>query len=80
MATESWRNDLVEAFSRFDSDKNNRIDRSEFDSLLEALGSKMSERDRDLGFAMVDEDGDGSITLDELATWWEVVRLEGEDS
>lgn len=78
MATESWRNDLIEAFARFDTDNNYRIDRAEFEKLLDALGSTMSSRDRDLGFAMVDADGDGSITLEEMASWWEVVRREGE--
>jgi Ca2+-binding EF-hand superfamily protein len=76
---DNWRHDLVEAFERFDTDDNNRIDRGEFDKLLDALGSSLSPRDRDLGFGMVDADGDGAITLEELADWWEVVRKEGQD-
>lgn len=74
---DNWRNDLVEAFERFDTDNNGNIDIGEFNSLLDALGSTMSERDRQLGFAMIDEDTDGSISLEELASWWEIVRQEG---
>jgi Ca2+-binding EF-hand superfamily protein len=77
MKGDSWRNDLVEAFERFDADNNNLIDRGEFDALLTALGSEMVERDRDLGFAMIDKNVDGAISLEELAEWWEVVRTEG---
>lgn len=77
MAKDNWRHDLVEAFERFDSDDNGRIDRGEFESLLDALGSGLSKRDRDLGFGMIDEDADGFITLEEMAKWWEIVREEG---
>jgi Ca2+-binding EF-hand superfamily protein len=78
MSDEKWRNDLVKTFAKFDADDNGRIDRAEFDSLLDALGSKMSKDDRDTGFKIVDVDGDGHITCDELATWWDVVREEGQ--
>jgi len=77
MTTETWRTDLVEAFARFDSDDNGQIDRKEFESLLDALGSTLSARDREIGFSMIDEDEDGSITLAELSHWWEIVRSEG---
>ncbi len=77
MPTETWRNDLVEAFARFDGDDNGKIDRAEFGSLLDALGSTMSARDRDIGFTLIDEDGDDVISLAELSSWWEVVRAEG---
>ena len=77
MSAEQWRNDLIKTFEKFDADDNGRIDRGEFDSLLDALGSKMSADDRDTGFKIVDADGDGHISCDELATWWDVVREEG---
>jgi Ca2+-binding EF-hand superfamily protein len=73
----SWRDDLERAFARADADGSGGIDKAEFGKLLDALGSDMSERDRELGFALIDEDEDGSITCDELAGWWEIVREEG---
>lgn len=73
-----WRQDLSKAFARFDGDGNGRIDRGEFNELLDALGSSMSEKDRELGFGMIDSDEDGSITLAELSEWWDVVREEGQ--
>ncbi len=78
MAEQDWRNDLVKTFSHFDADGNGTIDRGEFDGLLDALGSKMSANDREIGFALVDSDDDGFITCDELANWWNVVREEGK--
>jgi len=80
MAHEAWREDLGKAFARFDSDNNGRIDRGEFDQLLDALGSQMSEGDRDLGFRMIDKNEDNTIAFAELAAWWDVVREEGRDS
>ena len=38
----------------------------------------MPERDRELGFALIETDEDGTITCDELADWWEIVREEGQ--
>jgi len=77
MPTDSWRNDLVEAFSRFDSDDNGLIDQAEFNSLLDALGSTLNAKDREVGFALIDSDDDKTITLAELSQWWEIVRAEG---
>lgn len=78
MASDTLRTDLVEAFTRFDSDGNGAIDKQEFNALLDALGSSMSAKDRELGFGMIDKDDDGAIALDELAAWWEIVREEGQ--
>jgi Ca2+-binding EF-hand superfamily protein len=77
MSNPTWRNDLEKTFQRFDSDDNGKIDHKEFDQLLDALGSEMSARDRELGFGMIDSDEDGAISFDELASWWDVVREEG---
>jgi Ca2+-binding EF-hand superfamily protein len=77
MPEESWRDDFEEAFTRFDGDENGRLDREEFERLLDALGSTLSPRDREMGFLLVDADGDGSITREELLGWWEIVREEG---
>lgn len=76
MGTETWRDELEQAFARFDSDSNGEIDRKEFGELLDAMGSKMTEPDRDIGFALIDKDEDGFIDKDELAGWWEIVREE----
>ena len=77
MSSGSWRDDFEAAFARFDSDKNGRLDRDEFEKLLDALGSTLSPRDRELGFLLVDADGDRVITREELLAWWEIVRDEG---
>ena len=74
MVDDNWRDELHAAFARFDQDRSGRIARSEFDQLLNSLGSTMSVRDRDIGFKMVDQDSDGTITEAELAAWWDIVR------
>lgn len=78
MADQPWRTDLKTAFARFDADRSGKIDRREFDQLLNELGSSMPEREREIGFALIDTDEDGAITCDELAAWWEIVREEGQ--
>lgn len=80
MADNASDNELRLVFQRFDENGSGTIDRSEFDQLLDALGSTMSERDREIGFALIDEDSDGSIAFDELARWWDVVSQEGSSS
>jgi Ca2+-binding EF-hand superfamily protein len=79
MAEKDWRDDFDEAFARFDQDGSGEIERGEFEKLLDALGSGMSPRDREIGFALIDADQDGSITRGELLAWWEIVRDEGRD-
>jgi len=78
MAAESWREDLSKAFARFDADGSGRIDKAEFNQLLDGLGSDMSVKDREIGFTLIDSDDDGSISCEELAAWWEIVREEGQ--
>ena len=63
MAGQDWRADLNKAFARFDADGSGRIDRGEFDQLLDALGSPMSAQDRELGFGMIDSDEDAAVTI-----------------
>ena len=79
MADPNWRDDLEKTFAHFDTDNNGLINRAEFDALLDALGSNMSAKDRELGFALLDGDDDGTISHDELAHWWDIVREEGTD-
>lgn len=76
MSDETWRDELEQAFARFDSDGNGKIDRKEFNELLDAMGSSMSLKDRAIGFTLIDKDGDGMIDHEELAAWWTIVREE----
>ena len=78
MTNDTWRDELRQTFARFDEDASGNIDEKEFNSLLDALGSDMSPDDRKIGFALVDEDQDGSVTYDELAAWWSIVREEAK--
>jgi len=76
MSDETWRDEIEQAFARFDSDSNGKIDRKEFNELLDAMGSSMSLKDRAIGFTLIDKDGDGMIDHEELAAWWNIVREE----
>lgn len=76
--SDDYPRDLREAFLQFDRDKNGLIDREEFGLLLALLGSDMSDQEIDVGFQLIDEDDTGTISLPELAKWWEVVREEGQ--
>jgi Ca2+-binding EF-hand superfamily protein len=79
MADDKWRDELRQTFARFDDDASGLIDEAEFNSLLDALGSKLSSDDRKIGFALVDKDSDGSVGYDELAEWWSIIREEATD-
>ena len=63
-------NELRETFDYFDEDDNGEIDRAEFGKLLNALGAGMSDEDTDVGFNIIDTNGNGSIEYHEFATWW----------
>lgn len=63
-------NDLKETFSHFDSDNNGSIDFGEFDRLLSALDSSMSDDERRIGFDAIDTDKSGVIEFDEFYAWF----------
>lgn len=62
--------ELRETFDHFDSDSNGRIDRAEFNRLLDALGAGMSPAEADTGFDAIDSDHSGAISFAEFEAWW----------
>lgn len=62
--------ELRESFDHFDRDNNGKIDRGEFGQLLEALGADMSDEEADIGFDVIDSDGNRAIDFDEFCRWW----------
>ncbi len=62
--------ELRETFDHFDKDSNGAIDRQEFAQIMEALGAEMTAEEIDLGFKIIDTDGNGVIDFDELSSWW----------
>ncbi len=68
--------ELKAAFESHDADGNGTLERQEFVSLLRTLGSTLSDEQIEVGFRLVDEDGTGRISLDELERWWGIVREE----
>jgi Ca2+-binding EF-hand superfamily protein len=70
MIDEANRRALEETFAHFDRDANGRIDRAEFTAILTKLGAALSEAEAEAAFQDIDSDSDGSIDLEELASWW----------
>lgn len=62
--------ELRETFDHFDRDNNNRIDRSEFAELIDALGADMSPAEVDIGFTFIDTNNNGQIEYPEFRVWW----------
>lgn len=63
--------ELREKFEEFDISDTGNIDYSEFIRLLEAVGPSPTEEEAALAFSVIDSDGDGAVSFDEFARWWE---------
>lgn len=71
MSRDTQRAELRETFDHFDKDKNGIIDRQEFRSLLQdGLSAEMEQDEIDVGFSIIDADGNGTIEFAEFAAWW----------
>ncbi len=64
------RAELQEFFSNCDTDQDGRIQKSEFAALLKNLGSEVSAEEISIGFAEVDQNGNGTIDFDEFIAYW----------
>lgn len=62
--------ELREVFAFSDADANGRIDFHEFVGLLGDLEAGMSDEEARIGFAEIDENGDGAIGFEEFVAWW----------
>ena len=63
--------ELKATFDHFDGDDNGKIDREEFEGLMEALGADMTEDELVIGFEAIDTDRSGEIDFDEFSSWWD---------
>jgi Ca2+-binding EF-hand superfamily protein len=68
--TELQREELREAFNYIDSNRDGRLDVTEFAKLLASLKTGATEQQAQSGFAVIDTDHDGSITFDEFVSWY----------
>jgi Ca2+-binding EF-hand superfamily protein len=57
-------------YDRCDSDRNGRIDLSEFSALLDALGLGYEEAQVRAAFTALDGDQNGQIDYAEFSAWW----------
>jgi len=62
--------ELREHFASCDTDRDHRINYAEFVELLENLEAGMSGEELQLGFGLIDLDGNGYISFDEFQRWW----------
>jgi Ca2+-binding EF-hand superfamily protein len=62
--------ELREDFSYNDRDHDGRISFEEFEALLADLESGVGPVAARIGFADIDEDGDGAIEFSEFIKWW----------
>jgi len=78
----SIRNERVlrREFNRYDVDKNGHLDQTEFAQLMMNLTSGAIDTDElDAAFDLIDLDDSGSISYEELKTWWETFDSVTED-
>ena len=68
--TSRQQQELREHFAFCDTDRDHRINYTEFLELLENLEAGMSEEEMRVGFGLIDLDGNGYITFDEFSRWW----------
>ncbi|KJE93370.1 hypothetical protein CAOG_04169 [Capsaspora owczarzaki ATCC 30864] len=72
MYTSGARKPLVRImFDKFDTDKSGFLDSAELKSLCYDLGHPLSPVELDLALKMLDENGDGKISYNEFAQWWQ---------
>lgn len=64
--SKAHREELTDAFTRFDLDQDGRITRTELAAVLRQLGFEASEAEIDAMMKEADTDGDGNIDLEEF--------------
>jgi len=64
------RDRLRARFDAFDRDKNGKIDESEFQGLLDALGLGYSPAQAHAAFSSIDVNRNGAIDFSEFLAWW----------
>lgn len=67
--TTEFEAELARAFLRWDVDRNGRIDRLEFQGLVEELAPERGA-DASAAFEQMDYDDNRSISYDEFLGWW----------
>lgn len=63
--------DLSAEFANRDVDGDGLVNYTEFDALLQSLGSLLSAETRRAEFSRIDNDGNGAIDLIEFRRWWQ---------
>jgi len=56
-------------FELLDADGDGRISAAELKNLMTALGEDITDEAAEQGVQVVDDDGDGLISIDEFASW-----------
>jgi calmodulin len=62
--------EIREIFEHFDTNGDDRIERSEFQRLLVALGGPVEPSEAAAGLEILDADGSGFIEFGEFVNWW----------
>lgn len=62
--------ELRETFDHYDANHDGLIQKSEFGELCTALDADIADDDVDMGFQVIDTDGNGVIDFNEFAAWW----------
>jgi Ca2+-binding EF-hand superfamily protein len=62
--------EIVEHFAQCDRNLDQRIDFAEFAELMRNLEAGMSTEELRVGFAVIDRNGNGSISFQEFRDWW----------
>ena len=68
--SEEKMSELVEIFGHFDTNRNKRIEVSEFRNLLIALGGEVVDGEVEAGIEALDANRNGTIEFDEFVAWW----------
>jgi Ca2+-binding EF-hand superfamily protein len=62
--------EIVEHLAQCDRKLDQRIDFAEFAELMRNLEAGMSTEELRVGFAVIDRNGNGSISFQEFRDWW----------